>query len=296
MKNLLIVVLLAFTVSAKVRVVTSIPDIADIAKNVGRDSISVFSLARGTEDMHKVPAKSKFLPILNKADLVFSLGLLAEKQWLPNIVRSARNKKVQPGQKGWVEVYSGLEILEKPTDEKSKKAAGHHEKGNPHYNNSPHAGKFMAKNIYKALVRVDPEGQAYYKKNLLIYLKKLTLMEKRLKERGAILKGQQVISYHADLSYFCDFYGMKITGTLEVRPGVAPHTKHLASLTAKAKAEGVSLVLYHQAQNPKLPKIIAKKIGAKPICFANMVRSRPEIKNYLQLQEYNLNLMLEALQ
>lgn len=296
MKKLLLILILPCILCAKVRVVTSIPDIADIAKNVGRDSISVYSLAKGTEDMHKVPAKSKFLPIINKADLVLSLGLLAEKQWLPNIVKAARNKKVRPGQPGWVEVYGELEILEKPTDEASKFAAGHHEKGNPHYNNGPQAGKYMANNIYKALIREDPAGAPYYKKNLIIYLKKLTLMEKKLKEKGAILKGQYVVSYHADLSYFCDFYSMNITGTLEARPGIPPNTKHLAALASKSKNDGVSLVLYHQAQNPKLPTVFAGKVGAKAVCFANMVRSRPEIKNYLQLQEYNLNLMLRALE
>lgn len=295
MKKIFLLFLLPFLLCAKVRVVTSIPDIADIAKNIGRDSIGVYSLARGTEDMHKVRAKSEFLPILNKADLVMSLGLLAEKQWLPNLVKSSRNRKIHPDEKGWIEVYNGLEILEAPTDAKSKALAGHHEKGNPHYNNSPQAGKIMARNIYKALVNVDPAGESYYKKNLTIYLKKLTLMEKKLKELGVKLQGISVVSYHADLSYFCDFYGMNITGTLEVKPGVSPNTKHLAWLTAKSKEDKVALVLYHQAQNPRLPKSFAKKIGAKPICFANMVRSRPEIRNYLQLQLYNLNLMTEAL-
>lgn len=296
MKLHLLILLLPILLFARVKVVTSIPDIADIAKNIGRDSIGVYSLARGTEDMHRVPAKSQFLPILNKADLVMSLGLLAEKQWLPNLVRSARNKKIQPGQSGWVEVHNGLNILERPVDSVSKANAGHHKKGNPHYNNGPQAGKYMAKNIYKALVKIDPKSEAYYKKNLQIYLRKLSLMEKKLKETGAKLKGQAVISYHADLSYFCDFYGMKVSGTLEVKPGVNPNTKHLSWLSGKAKEDKVSMILFHQAQNPRLPKSFAKKVGAKPICFANMVRSRPEIKNYLQLQEYNLNLMLKALE
>ncbi len=280
---------------AKVNVVTSIPDIADITKNIGRDSVAVFSLAKGTEDMHQVRARSSFLPILNKADLVMSLGLWAEKQWLPNLVRSARNRKIQPDSEGWIEVYEGLEILEKPVDSLTRAMAGHHGKGNPHYNNSPYAGKYMAQNIYKALIRVDPLGEPFYKKNLDLYLKKLAFMEKKLKEKGAPLKGVSVISYHADLAYFCDFYEMRITGTLEAKPGVAPNSKHLAQLVGKSRRDKTALILYHQAQNPKLPKVIARKIGAEAVCFANMVRSRPEIKNYFQLQEYNLNLMLKAL-
>ena len=291
-KILLLLLVLLSTSSATINVVTSIPDLADITKNIGRDSVNVFSLAVGTEDMHRVNARSSFLPILNRADLLFNLGLFAEKLWLPDLVSSCRNKNIMQGNPGWVEVYGDIEILEKTTDAVK---AGHHTKGNPHYNNSPATGRYMAKKICEALISVNPQAETFFKKNLVVYLDKLVKLEERLLLQGVPLKGQSIISYHADLAYFCKYYGMNITGTLEPAPGVDPTAVHLSMLVKKAKEENVALILYHQAQNPRIPNSIAQKTGARAVCFANMVQSRPTIKNFIQLHEYNLEIMLTAL-
>ena len=41
---------------AKIRVVTTIPDLADMAKNIGGDLLEIKSLATGVEDIHAVLA------------------------------------------------------------------------------------------------------------------------------------------------------------------------------------------------------------------------------------------------
>lgn len=290
-------ILLITDIYAKLNIITSIPDVADIAKNIGGDSVSVFSLARGSEDYHFVQAKSSFLPKINRAHLVFCLGLEAESFWLKPLVSSSRNKRVKKGNPGWVEIYKGLDILEKPSEENVKglQHPGGHKFGNPHYNNGPYAGKYMAENIYKAYVRTDSKNKKYYTMRYEKYLQKLHNMEKNLLKKAAPLKGVHVISYHADLSYFCYFYGMKVTGCLEPKPGIPPNSKHLAQLITRAKKDKVKLVLYHQAQNPRLPQKVAKRVGAQTVCFANMVKSRKEINSFIQLQEYNLDVMLKAL-
>ncbi len=292
-KIFLLIVVFTITIFAKLNIVTSITDIADIAKNVGGDSVVVFSLAKGSEDMHRVRVRSSFLPKIKRADFVMSLGLFAESFWLKPLVSSARNSYVKQGNPGWVEVYKGLEILEKPTEEEAATML-HHKKGNPHYNNGPYCGKYMAKNIYKALIMKDPINKEYYTKNYDKYVQRLEGMEKKLLEKAAPLKGVPVISYHADLAYFCKFYGMEITGCLEPKPGLAPTTKHMARLVQQAKKDKTKLILYHQAQNPRLPQRVANKTGAELVCFANMVKAREDIKTYIQLHYYNLDLMLEA--
>ncbi|MGM0461681.1 MAG: metal ABC transporter substrate-binding protein [Fibrobacterota bacterium] len=276
-------------------IVTSIPDIADIAKQIGREKVSVYSLAEGTEDIHFVRARSSFLPILNNADLLMSLGLLAEQRWLPDLARSARNRDIHPDASGWVEVYNGIVILETP-DEMADSLLGHHLKGNPHYNNSPHTGPHMARNIYAAMVNAAPELQEYFYQNLQGYLQRLEKMNERLRAYGEPLRGLKIISYHADLAYFCEFYDMEMYATIEPRPGQSPNARHLALLVEKAREDSVDLVLYHQAQNSRIPNLVARRIGAPAVCFANMVGSRPEITSFIRLNEYNLRLMLEAIE
>lgn len=286
----------AFTcISAKINVITSIPDIADIAKNIGGDNVSVFSLAQGGENYHMVRARSSFLPKINRAHLVICLGLEAEERWLVPIVNASRNKRVKKGRPGWIEAYKGIEILEVPEDPQSITHVGGHRLGNPHVNSGPYCGKFMANNIYEAYVSIDKANKNYYKEQYDRYIKKLDEMEQRLLKNSGPLKGVYVISYHPDLSYFIRFYGMEITGCLEPQPGIPPNSKHLAQLVTKAKKDNVKLILYHQAQNPRLPQKIAKRVGAQLVCFANMVKARENVNTFIELQEFNLNLMLEAL-
>lgn len=281
---------------AKLNVITSIPDIADIVMNIGGDSVSVFSLAQGNEDYHIVWAKSSFLPKINRADLVMSLGLEAEIFWLSPLVSSSRNHNVKQGNPGWIEVYRGLDILERPSDTTTVAShLGAHRLGNPHYNNGPNCGKTMTKNIYEAFVKFDGKNARYYEERYNAYVQKLDAMEKELLIKGAILNGVHVISYHADMAYFCRFYGMVVTGCLEPTPGIPPESKHLAQLVEKGKREDVKLVLYHQAQPARLPQRIAELTHAESACFANMVKSRKNVQTYIQLQQYNLGVMLEAM-
>lgn len=286
-----------FSISAKVHVVTSIPDIADIVEEIGGDQVTVFSLAKGHEDIHYIRAKSSFLPIIKRAHLVMSLGLEAEKAWLPGIVKSSRNKRVYPGKKGWVEVYEGLKILEKPSEKymADHAHAGGHRFGNPHFNNGPDCGKIVAENVCRALTWADRKNAPFYYKNYLAYQEKLKQMEQKLHTLGEALRGVHVVTFHADLSYLIKFYNMKLTGCIEPKPGLPPTPKHTARLIKKCKKNHTKLILYHQAQNPGLPKRIAKETGAQLVCFANMVKSRPEVQSYIALQEYNLQLMLDAL-
>ena len=53
--------------AAKIRIVTTLTDLADFAREVGGDHVEVFSLATGVEDTHGVPMKPSFVPVMNRA-------------------------------------------------------------------------------------------------------------------------------------------------------------------------------------------------------------------------------------
>src|SRR5262249_59005292 len=55
-------------VAAKIRVVATIPDLADMARNIGGDLLEIKSIATGVENIHAVPLKATVAPILHRAD------------------------------------------------------------------------------------------------------------------------------------------------------------------------------------------------------------------------------------
>jgi ABC-type Zn uptake system ZnuABC Zn-binding protein ZnuA len=92
----------------QIRVVTTIPDLADITKQIGKDLVRVESLAKGVEFMHAVPAKPSFLPKLNQADLLILMGLDMELSWIPALLEVANNSRILLGQSGYIDCSVGV--------------------------------------------------------------------------------------------------------------------------------------------------------------------------------------------
>ena len=86
---------------SQIRVVASIPDLADLAARIGGDLVSVESLAKGVEDPHGVPIKPSFVPKLNRADALVVLGLQAHHAWLPALIDVAQ-KLLDPSWQLWL--------------------------------------------------------------------------------------------------------------------------------------------------------------------------------------------------
>ncbi len=280
--------------AGRLNVVASIPDLGAMAQRVGGDRIRLEVLASGREDLHGVPVRPSFIPRLNRADLLLSLGLDAEHAWLPALARESRNRRIMEHHEGWIEVHNGIEVLDIPVI-LGRSEGEQHPRGNPHYNVSPASGPVMVRNILAAFVHADPTNAGFYTERAEAYILELEAMASRLREEGKALQGIPIVSYHPDVSYIARFYGMEVVGSLEPKAGIEPTAGHLAGLAARAKAAGVKLVIYHQAQSGRLPARFADEIGASAVQFANMVGAKAEIRSFEDLQEYNLRLLLEAL-
>src|SRR5438132_12617428 len=115
----------------QIRVVASWPALADITKQIGKELVSVDSLATGVEDPHGVPMKPSFVPRLNRADVLVLIGLDDELSWLPALLEVASNPKIVPDQSGYIDCSVGIPVAEQPTG--LHRAEGElRPKGNPH--------------------------------------------------------------------------------------------------------------------------------------------------------------------
>jgi len=61
------------------------------------------------------------------------------------------------------------------------------------------------------------------------------------------------------------------------------------------KQKHVQLIIYNQAQNPKIPESLARRTGISAVQFANTVGAKPEIKTWIDLQKYNLQVLLKGI-
>src|SRR5919202_405784 len=168
--SVLLMLLAAFTgAEAKIRLVATIPDLADMARNIGGDLLDIKSLATGVEDIHAVPMKPSLASLLNRADILLLVGLEAEHAFLPGLLEAARNPKILPSTPGYIDCSVYVTPLEVPT-RLDRSLGDQHPMGNPHFNLDPVGGKAMARAIADGLSRNDPEHEAIYRKNLAAYL------------------------------------------------------------------------------------------------------------------------------
>ena len=282
-------------VDAKIRVVTTIPDLADMARNIGGDLLEVKSLATGVENTHAVPMKPSFAMLLNRADVLLLMGLGLEHTFLPGLLEAARNPKILENAPGYIDCSVYITPLDVPT--RIDRALGEqHPMGNPHFNLDPVAGKAMARAIADGLTRNYPEHGATFTKNLTTYLATLDAAIARWQREAAPLRGVKLVSYHPTLIYFTERFGMEAAGIIEFRAGVDPTPGHIVELEERMRREGVKLVVRERHYPAGLAETIAQRTGAKLVELPTMVGGVPEARDYVSFIDYNIRTMLKVVQ
>ena len=101
MKNLIRILIVALgcaatlAAQAKLNVVTTLPDLGALAREIGGDKVEVTTLAKATEDPHFVDARPSFVVQLRNADVLIDGGAELEIGWLPPLLQNARNPKLE---------------------------------------------------------------------------------------------------------------------------------------------------------------------------------------------------------
>ena len=281
--------------AAKIRIVTTLTDLADFARAVGGDLVEVHSLATGVEDTHGVPMKPSYVPMMNRADLLFLVGVECEHAFLPALLEASKNPRIQRDRAGYIDCSKG--IIPRDVPKSTDHYAGDvHPYGNPHYTLDPVLGKTAIQNIYNALVEFAPQYQGEFTRNRDAYLAKLDAKIAEWEKEAKPLKGVKFVSYHEHWPYFADRFGMDYFGTIELRPGIDPTPRHIEELIARMKAEHVPIVVREPQFPEKVPKRIAEQTGATLITLPIMPGGVPNTETYIKMMDYIIHTMVKAIQ
>jgi zinc/manganese transport system substrate-binding protein len=276
----------------QIRVVATFPDLADITRQIGKELVSVDSLATGVEDPHGVPIRPSFVPRLNRADVLVLTGLGDELSWLPALLEVASNPKILPGRSGYIDCAVGIPVLGTPI--RIDRGEGDvHPQGNPHYMLDPVSGKIAARNIAAGLSRNFPQHQQAFEKNLKAYVAELDDWITRWEKVAAPLRGVKYVDYHPAWVYFANRFGMKLVGSIELKPGIEPTPNHLVELVQQIKQEKPQVLIYG-SQNPRLPQQISAETGIKVLRLYSNAGGRPETDTYIKWIDYTVRSLVQA--
>lgn len=293
-----------------ISVVTTTTDLAEIARTIGGDQVSVRSLCKGPEDPHFLDARPSFIRLGGAADLFVVVGMDLEAGYVPLILRDGSNPRIKPGSPGYLDASTRIRKLDVPAGGQVSRAQGDvHAQGNPHYLLDPANAGIVGEDVARALSALAPDSAKTFDERAKALKTALSEMllgkapedDPRGKKEGGLLerfkphKGAAVVSYHADMLYLAQRYGLEVLGTLEPKPGIPPSADHLARLATRARAARVRAVLYDVFEPSAPVTTFAREIGATPVLIAHMPFATEDAKDLLSTYRRNAELLLRAL-
>ena len=310
------------------RVVTSLPTYAAIAREVVGDQGTVTAIAEGDEEPHFVQPKPSFLPALSRADVFVTTGLDLEL-WVPALLDRAGNPRVVEGGPGYVPAYRGIRLLEVPAT-LSRSEGDIHVYGNPHIYTDPLNAIHIARNILDGLIRVAPQRAEYFRgrerelerrilvqmygeelvrlltvetlfdladgRNELEFLRSNSYQGTPLitrlggwMKRAEILRGKQMVCYHREWVYFSARFGIPCSEYVEPKPGIPPAPRHVRKLIDLMRRDHILVILSPNYYDRHQVREIANRTGATAVIVPAQVNGAPGVDRYEALVSLWIN-------
>lgn len=304
--------------AAKLKVVTTTPDLASITEAIGGDRVEVSSIATGYQDPHFVEAKPSYMMKAHRADLFIRVGLELEIGWEPLILDGSRNADIRLGTRGHLDVSEGVIRFEIPSTQKVDRSMGDiHPLGNPHYWTDPFNGRIIARNIAARLALLDPEHKDLYEANCSDYVRRIDEMsfgedlveavggerlwaleiagrlDDFLADKGLEIGGwfgtmrpqreTKIVTYHRSWSYVANRFGLVVAEELEPKPGIPPSPGHLVEVIKRMKMDKVKVLVMEPFFSRRAPDLVSQKTGATVLTIANSVGGQEEAPDYIAM-------------
>jgi len=264
--------------AGRLPVVASILPLADFARQVGGDRITVDSLVPPGASPHTYELTPSQLRAVSRARLLVLNGVHLE-YWADQLISAADN----PGL-AVITTSDGLEIL----------AGDEHEAGgNPHVWLSPRNAMHQVGLIRDGLIRCDPAGTETYNANAQRYLDELSALDRQIAAEVATFGSRRFIAFHAAWGYFARDYGLEEAAVVERTPGQEPSPDEIASIVRTARSIQARAIFAEPQFSPQAAQVIAAESAAQ-VLYLNPLGMPPDYR-YLETMRSNLQEISRAL-
>jgi ABC-type Zn uptake system ZnuABC Zn-binding protein ZnuA len=170
-----------------------------------------------------------------------------------------------------------------------------HPQGNPHYWLDPSNGRLIAQSIRTKLQQLLPAERAYFDQRYADFDSRLAAAEKRWDAALAPYKGAKLVTYHRSWPNFMERWGLDVIGYVEPKPGIPAPPSHIIELVAEMKRQNVRIIVVEPYWSPKTPESIASRVGGVVLVLAPSVGGADGAGDYIQLFDYDVSRLVEAL-
>ncbi|MEV8514202.1 metal ABC transporter substrate-binding protein [Dactylosporangium sp. NPDC051484] len=275
----------------KLAVVATTTQVADFARNIGGDKVTVTQILKPNIDPHDYEPTPADITAIGAAKVVVKSGIGLER-WLDETISSAGFKGVT------VDASTGVKIRQGNGDEEQKD-------GDPHIWHNPRNAKIMAQNIEKAFAAADPADAAIYQKNLADYSAKLDRLDADIQAKIDKLPpdGRKLVTNHNAFGYYIDRYQLEFVGSIipSFDTSAELSAKDVDDIVSKIKKTGTKAVFSESSLPPKTAEAIARQAGVKVVAgedalYGDTLGPQGSAGDtYLKMAEHNTDVLVQAL-
>ena len=279
----LVLALVSCSGGAAPDVLTTTTILADVARNVAGDRLTVGSLLPAGTDPHSYQPVPQDATMVERTKVLVVHGSDYEGFLQPLLDSAGREKNV-------IEASKGARLL---SDEQGN---------DPHLWLDPNNVIVYVDNIREGLTQFDPDGADVYEANASAYIDHLTELDAWINGQVAQIepKRRVLVTNHEAFGYFAEHYGFIVVGA--VIPGYssdsAPSAQQMADLIEQIKLHEASAIFLDASDNPDLAKQIAAETGVKVISdlhLESLTEGAPA-GTYIDMMRDNVTKIVQALQ
>ncbi len=285
---LLLILTSTLTAQAKVKVVATLSDLADLARQIGGERAQVDFIVRGDQNPHFVEVKPSYMMKLKSADIFLMIGMDLE-MWAPQIIDGSRNTNLKV-----VDLSKDIQKLEVPPRVDASQGDVHRF-GNPHYWLDPRNIRTMMEEMLAAMSAVSPNDEAYFRANVEAYLAKLDVKMVEWEAMMKPLAGSKIVTFHKSWSYFVSWLGLIVADQIEPKPGIQPSPSHTADLIKLVREGNIKAIIVEPFYDANAPEQIARSTNAKVIRLTTSVGGVEAARDYITMMDYNINTLAQTL-
>ena len=269
----------------KKKVLTTFTILADIAKNVAGDALTVESITRIGAEIHGYEPVPSDIAKAQHADLVLYNGMNLER-WFDQFLGSLEGVPVAVLTEG----ITPIAIAEGPYTDKP----------NPHAWMSPKNALVYVENIRQAFVELDPDNAETYNANAEIYSQKLREIDATLAERLSSLPADQryLVTCEGAFSYLARDYGLAEVYMWPINAEQQSTPKQLKQVIDKVEENDISTIFCESTVSSEAQAQVAKATNAEfggNLYVDSLSRKDGPVPTFLNLLEYDAQLIANGL-
>jgi len=277
---------------ADVNIFACEPEWASLAKEIGKDKVTIKTATSAFTDPHHIRARPSLIAAMRSSDLVVCSGNDLEVGWLPILLEKAKYE-VQRGQIGNLMAADYVKKLAVPKV-LDRRHGDVHPGGNPHVHLNPHNILKVAKELTKRLKKIDEENSDYYQQNLASFSANWTDATNQWEKKAASLKNMPIVVHHKSWVYLNDWLGLDEVAALEPKPGIPPSASHLENLLNLLENKPAKAIIRAPYEDDRPSKWLSDKSNIVALELPFTVGGNNKVEDLYSLFDNTIDQLLGA--